>query len=149
MDRLRKLDQMKRQMGFTLIEVFFAIFIIVFVLFALNKMTILVMRSNSLNDHTSSAIDLAQDKMEELKSALPISAILLDLQTANNNDLASTSNFDFQESHIDGLGRPGGIYTRTWNVADNSPKAGMKSVAVIVTWMDAMGDHRVLLRTIL
>jgi len=149
MDRLRKLDQMKRQMGFTLIEVFFAIFIIVFVLFALNRMTVLVMRSNSLNDHTSSAIDLAQDKMEELKSALPISAILLDLQTANNNDLASTSNFDFQESNIDGLGRPGGIYTRTWNVADNSPKAGMKSVAVIVTWMDQMGDHRVLLRTIL
>jgi len=140
---------MKRQMGFTLIEVFFAIFIIVFVLFALNRMTVLVMRSNSLNDHTSSAIDLAQDKMEELKSALPISAILLDLQTANNNDLASTSNFDFQESNIDGLGRPGGIYTRTWNVADNSPKAGMKSVAVIVTWMDPMGDHRVLLRTIL
>ncbi len=149
MDRLRKLDQMKRQMGFTLIEVFFAIFIIVFVLFALNRMTVLVMRSNSLNDHTSSAIDLAQDKIEELKSALPTSAILLDLQTANNNDLSSTTNFDFQETNIDGLGRPGGIYTRTWNVADNSPKAGMRSVAVIVTWMDQMGDHRVMLRTIL
>lgn len=149
MDRLRKLDQMKRQMGFTLIEVFFAIFIIVFVLFALNKMTVLVMKTNSLNDRTSSAIDLAQDKMEELKSALPTSAILLDLLIANNNDLASTANFDFQESNLDGLGRPGGIYTRTWNVADNSPKVGMKSVAVIVTWMDQMGDHRVLLRTIL
>ncbi len=132
-----------------MIEVLFAIFIIVFVLFSLNRMTVLVMRSNSLNDRTSSAIDLAQDKIEELKSALPISAILLDLQTANNNDLASTSNFDFQESNIDGLGRPGGIYTRTWNVADNSPKAGMKSVAIIVTWMDQLGDHRVLLRTIL
>ncbi len=149
MDHPRNIDQMTRQKGFTLIEVFFAIFIIVFVLFALNRMTVLVMRSNSLNDHTSSALDLAQDKMEELKSALPISAILLDLQTANNNDLVSTANFDFQESNIDGLGRPGGIYTRTWNVADNSPKAGMKSVAVIVTWMDPMGDHRVLLRTIL
>ena len=149
MDQRKNFDQMRGQRGFTLIEVFFAIFIIVFVLFALNRMTVLVMRSNSLNDHTSSAIDLAQDKMEELKSALPTSAILLDLQTVNNNDLASTSNFDFQESNIDGLGRSGGIYTRTWNVADNSPKAGMKSVAVIVTWMDQMGDHRVLLRTIL
>ncbi len=149
MDLLRYFNQTRGQSGFTLIEVFFAIFIIVFVLFALNRMTVLVMRSNSFNDHTSSALDLAQDKMEELKSALPTSAILLDLQTVNNNDLASTSNFDFQESNIDGLGRPGGIYTRTWNVADNSPKAGMKSVAVIVTWMDQMGDHRVLLRTIL
>ncbi len=149
MDHPQNIDQMTRQRGFTLIEVFFAVFIIVFVLFALNKMAVLVMRSNSLNDHTSSAIDLAQDKIEELKSALPTSAILLDLQTANNNDLSSTTNFDFQETNIDGLGRPGGIYTRTWNVADNSPKAGMRSVAVIVTWMDQMGDHRVLLRTIL
>ncbi len=149
MDHPRNIDQMTRQRGFSLIEVFFAIFIIVFVLFALNKMTVLVMRSNSLNDHTSSAIDLAQDKMEELKSAFLTSTNLVDLQAANNNDLSSTTNYDFQESNIDGLGRSGGIYTRTWNVADNSPKAGMKSVAVIVTWMDQMGDHRVMLRTIL
>jgi len=149
MDHPRNIDQMTRQRGFSLIEVFFAIFIIVFVLFALNKMTVLVMRSNSLNDHTSSAIDLAQDKMEELKSAFLTSTNLVDLQAANNNDLSSTTNYDFQESNIDGLGRSGGIYTRTWNVADNSPKTGMKSVAVIVTWMDQMGDHRVMLRTIL
>jgi len=149
MDRPDNFNQMRRQRGFTLIEVFFAIFIIVFVLFALNKMTVLVMRSNSFNDHTSSAIDLAQDKMEELKSALPTSIILLDLQTANNNDLSNTTNVDFQESSLDGLGRAGGIYTRTWNVADNIPKAGMKSVAVIVSWVDQMGSHRVLLRTIL
>jgi len=149
MDRAGIFNQMRRQRGFTLIEVFFAIFIIVFVLFALNKMTVLVMRSNSFNDHTSSAIDLAQDKMEELKSALPTSIILLDLQTANNNDLSNTTNVDFQESSLDGLGRAGGIYTRTWNVADNIPKAGMKSVAVIVSWVDQMGSHRVLLRTIL
>ncbi len=149
MDRPSNYHQMRRQNGFTMIEVFFAVFIIVFVLFALNKMTVLVMRSNSFNDRTSSAIDLAQDKMEELKSALPTSAILLDLQTANNNDLATTSNFDFQESNLDGLGRPGGIYTRTWNIADNIPKVGMKSVAVIVSWIDPMGNHRVLLRTIL
>ena len=149
MDRPRNFNQMKTQRGFTLIEVFFAIFIIVFVLFALNKMTVLVMRSNSFNDHTSSAIDLAQDKMEELKSAMPASVILQDLLTGNNNDLGNTANFDHQESNLDGLGRPGGIYTRSWNVADNSPKVGMKSVAVIVSWIDQMGSHRVLLRTIL
>ena len=149
MDSPGNFDQMKTEKGFTLIEVFFAIFIIVFVLFALNKMTVLVMRSNSFNDHTSSAIDLAQDKMEELKSALPTSTILVDIQATNNNDLSNTTNFDFQEGNLDGLGRAGGIYTRTWNVADNSPKVGMKSVAVIVSWLDQMGSHKVLLRTIL
>jgi len=34
MDHPRNIDQITRQKGFTLIEVFFAIFIIVFVLFA-------------------------------------------------------------------------------------------------------------------
>ncbi len=102
MDYPQNIDQMTRQRGFSLIEVFFAIFIIVFVLFALNKMTVLVIRSNSLNDHTSSAIDLAQDKMEELKSAFLTSTNLVDLQAANNNDLSSTTNYDFQESNIDG-----------------------------------------------
>ncbi len=149
MDQRKNFDPMRRQSGYTLLEVFFAIFIIVVVLLALTGMTVMLMKSNSMNDFTDSAVDLAQDKMEELKSAFLTSTNLVDLQAANNNDLSSTTNYDFQESNIDGLGRSGGIYTRTWNVADNSPKAGMKSVAVIVTWMDQMGDHRVMLRTIL
>ncbi len=132
-----------------MLEVFFAIFIIVSVLLILTKMTIMVIKTNLMNDLTTSAVDLAQDKMEELKSALPTSPMLTDTTSANNNDLENISNFDFQESNIDGLGRTGGIFTRTWNIADNSPKGGMKSVVVIITWRDGIGSHRVQLRTIL
>ena len=149
MDHRKNFDPMRRQSGFTLLEVFFAVFIIVVVLLALTGMTVMVMKSNSMNDFTDSAVDLAQDKMEELKSAFPTSAILLDLQTANNNDLASTSSFDFQETNIDELGRAGGIYTRTLNIADDIPKEGMKTVVVIVSWTDGMGSHRVSLKSIL
>ena len=149
MDQRKNFDPMRRQSGFTLLEVFFAIFIIVVVLLALTGMTVMVMKSNSMNDFTDSAVDLAQDKMEQLKSAFPSSAILADVETTNNSDLENLSNFDFQESGIDELGRAGGIYTRTLNIADDIPKAGMKTVVVIVSWTDGMGSHRVLLKSIL
>ncbi len=149
MDQRKNFDPMRRQSGFTLLEVFFAIFIIVVVLLALTGMTVMLMKSNSMNDFTDSAVDLAQDKMEELKSAFPSSAILADVETANNSDLENISNFDFQESGIDELGRAGGIYTRTLNIANDIPKVGMKTVVVIVSWTDGMGSHRVLLKSIL
>jgi len=149
MDQRKNFDPMRRQSGFTLLEVFFAIFIIVVVLLALTGMTVMVMKSNSMNDFTDSAVDLAQDKMEELKSAFPSSAILADVETTNNSDLENLSNFDFQESGIDELGRAGGIYTRTLNIAKDIPKVGMNTVVVIVSWTDGMGSHRVLLKSIL
>lgn len=149
MDQRKNFDPMRRQSGFTLLEVFFAIFIIVVVLLALTGMTVMVMKSNSMNDFTDSAVDLAQDKMEQLKSAFPSSAILADVETTNNSDLENLSNFDFQESGIDELGRAGGIYTRTLNIAKDIPKVGMNTVVVIVSWTDGMGSHRVLLKSIL
>ena len=149
MDQRKNIDPMRRQSGFTLLEVFFAIFIIVVVLLALTGMTVTVMKTNSMNDFTDSAVDLAQDRMEQLKSAFPSSAILADVETMNNSDLENLSNFDFQESGIDELGRAGGIYTRTLNIADDTPRPGMKTVVVIVSWTDGMGSHRVLLKSIL
>ncbi|MFQ5849169.1 MAG: hypothetical protein ACE5JU_01115 [Candidatus Binatia bacterium] len=146
---MRQPNTTRNQWGYTLLEVFFAVFVIVFVLLSLSAMTTMVMNSNSMNDFADTAIDLAQDKVEELKNALPTSSILADLNPTNNSDLESTSNVDFQESSIDGLGQVGGIYTRTWNIADNNPKSGMKTVVVIVSWTDQMGGHSVSLRTIL
>lgn len=142
-------DPIMGQRGYTLIEVLFAIFIIVTVLLVLSGMTVRLVQSNLMNDSTDTAVDLAQDKLEELKSALATSSILADANTANNGDLESTSNFDRQENDIDGLGQPGGIFTRTMNIADNTPKAGMKTVVVIVSWTDRIGSHQVTLRTIL
>jgi len=140
---------LKNQLGFTLIEVMVSIFMVASVLLGLAGMTSILIRNNSMNYFTDTATVLAQDKLEELKNAIPTSTILTDVNTTNNSDLENTSNFDYQQSNIDGLGRPGGIYTRTWNIADNSPTAGVKSVVVIVSWTDQAGSHRVSLRTIL
>ena len=137
------------QRGYTLVEVFFAIFIVATVFLGLSGMTVTLIQSNSTNDFTDIAVDLAQDKLEELKNASFTSAVVADVNSANNGDLESVSNFDFQQSNISEMGGPGGSFTRTWNIADSVPKVGMKTAVVIVTWTDRLGSHRVSFRTIL
>ena len=137
------------QRGYTLVEVFFAIFIVATAFLGLSGMTVTLIQSNSSNDFTDIAVDLAQDKLEELKNASFTSAVVADVNSANNSDLESIANFDFQESNINGMGGPGGSFTRTWNIADSVPKIGMKTVVVVVTWTDQLGGHRVSFRTIL
>ncbi len=137
------------QRGYTLVEVFFAIFIVATVFLGLSGMTVTLIQSNSSNDFADIAVDLAQDKLEELKSASFTSAVVADVNSTNNSELESVSNFDFRQTNLNEMGRPGGIFTRTWNIADNAPKSGMKTAVVIVTWTDQLGSHRVSFRTIL
>jgi len=135
--------------GFTLLEIFFAVLIVLSALLGISGMTAMVMQSNATNDLTDTAVDLAQDKLEQLKNALFTSTVVADVNSSNNSDLESTSNFDYRETNINVLGLPGGIFARTWNIADNVPKAGMKTAVAIVTWNDRLGSHRISLRTIL
>jgi prepilin-type N-terminal cleavage/methylation domain-containing protein len=139
----------RRHSGYTLIEILFAVFIVATVLLGLSGMMATVLRANSTNDFTDTAINLAQDKLEELKASFLNGAALIDANAGNNANLDSTTDFDYRQTNIDGLGRPGGIFTRVWNIADSSPAAGMKTVVVIVSWTDPMGPHAVVLRTIL
>lgn len=153
MVQIRKRSAISRQIegpqAYTLLEVLFALFILTTALLGLAGMMPILIRTNSFSDLTDTAVNLAQDKLEEMKNAFPTSLVLADANSSNNSDLESTSNFDYQQSNIDGLGRLGSIYTRTWNIADNTPSTGMKTVVVIVSWNDPLGSHRVSFRTIL
>jgi len=141
--------QIEGPQAYTLLEVLFALFLLVTVFLGLAGMMPILIRTNSFSDLTDTAVNLAQDKLEEMKNAFPTSSLLADANSSNNGDLENISNFDYQQSNIDGLGRLGGIYTRTWNIADNTPSTGMKTVVVIVSWNDPLGSHRVSFRTIL
>ncbi len=135
--------------GYTLLEVLFAIFIVLVVFVGLANVLTMLIWSTAMSNSVDTATDLAQDKMEELKTAWATSSILADVNTSNNGNLESTSNFDYQQVNIDPLGKPGGIFTRTWNIADNTPASGMKTVVTIVTWNDKLGGHKISLWTIL
>jgi hypothetical protein len=64
---------------------------------------------------------------------------------ANNGDLSSIANIDWEEDVTDaGTVGAGGFYRRIWNIADTvTPWPEMKEITVIVTWEN--DRHRVAL----
>lgn len=93
----------------------------------------------------TTAVILAQDKMETLKGLHRNHSDLADTNPANNVTLwqsVDQATSDHYEDTIAISGEasrilPPGIYTiyaRSWNVADNTPFTGKKTVVVIVTW---------------
>ena len=134
-----------KENGFTLIEILIAMVILGTASAGLIHMQI--SSSNTLTNSRSltTAVTLAQDKMEELKMLAPNHPDLVDLNPGNNGSLKQST----AEGMADHCEDPVVIeeeatpvlldmrldnYKRYWNVADNTPSAGRKTVAVIVTW---------------
>jgi type IV pilus modification protein PilV len=128
--------------GFTIIEILITLVILSIGMLGLTEISYVAMKGNIVSRQYTIAATLAQDKMEELKNKPYTDSDLSDINTNNNTDLQSTTNTDYQESNIDEKGNPGGIYTRTINIADNIPNNGMKTIVVIVTWTDAQQQAR-------
>jgi hypothetical protein len=76
------------------------------------------MRSVQKGEKLSVASSLAQDELERLK-ALP----------RTDPDLAAGA-------HVDAANPLFGLYARTWNVTDDAPMAGMKTVNLTVAYSD-------------
>jgi len=75
------------------------------------------------------AVNLAQEKMEELLARAFKDA---DLNAGNHDD---------PENPVDGH------YNRTWTITDNTPVTGMKMISVSVTFPTASADSVATLRT--
>ena len=136
--------------GFTVVELMVAVVITVIAFAGLATMEIACINGNSIASNVTTGITLAQDTMEELKS-LNINDPKLDDNNASNNvnlregiedftDVGSLATADdgHREENIDAKGNPGGMYTRFWNVAEDTPIDGQKTLVVIVTWRDSM-----------
>jgi prepilin-type N-terminal cleavage/methylation domain-containing protein len=120
--------------GFSLVELMIAVCIMAIAFAGLITMETACINGNSIASNVTMGITLAQDKMEELNSVDYNDPRLNDANPGNNGDLRSTTSIDFSESDIDEQGNAGGIYTRIWNVADDTPTVGQKTIVVIVTW---------------
>jgi len=105
--------------GFTLIEVLVAMSIFAIAVLGLAVGATTVMQANQTGLYTTIATNLAQDRLEELKSRT----------AANINTTGSP------ENGIPVTGVPV-TFNRSWAVTSDSPVAGVKRIDVTVTWTD-------------
>jgi len=135
------------QSGFTLLEVLIAISILTVGLLGVAQMQIMGIRGNYFSGNTTTALTLAEEKMEDLLGKSYSHDDLKDDEPGNNANLTSITTIDHEELNIDETGQTGGgIYHRIWNVADNTPITDTKTVTLIVTWDN--DSHRVTLSCI-
>jgi type IV pilus assembly protein PilV len=112
--------------GFTVVEVMVAVLLIGVGLMALASVSTSVTRANAQSSALTVAGGLAQERIETLRSA-PYASI------ASGGD----------ERDLDRV-----TYRRTWNVADDQPRVGLKTILVTVTWTSRGVARRTTLATI-
>jgi len=127
----------QREEGFTLNEILISIALIAIGVIGFSVNTIGVIQSNYTSGNVTVATNLAQGRMEELKtSTLPT------CPTAT-----TTGCFDGPLNSQGTTASPGNIYSRSWVVTPNSPATGLSTIVVTVTWQDYL-SRQVELRTL-
>lgn len=106
----------RKNEGFTLLEVMIALVILSVGLLGLAALQLVAVKSNAFSSEMTYATMLAQQHAEILKSRAYTDADL----TAGSHSAVGSSK--------------GVQYTVTWNVTDNSPDTDMKTVNLTVTW---------------
>jgi Tfp pilus assembly protein PilV len=112
----------KRQAGFTLNEVLVAVNVIVIAVLGYSLTTVGVIRGNLANDNTTVAINLAQDKLEQLKAQ---KKIINDDRCPHSGDHSMTA-----------AGTAGGVFDRCWRIVDSALGPYLKQIDVKVSWRD-------------
>jgi hypothetical protein len=112
----------KHETGFTFNEVLVAINVIVIAILGYSLSTIGIIRGNMANDNTTVAINLAQDKMEQLKAQ---SKLVNDDRCPSAGDRAITA-----------TGALNGIFDRCWRIVDSPLGPHLKQIDVTVSWRD-------------
>ena len=113
-DRPSDNQRLKKDEGFTLIEVLLAVSIFAIGLLGVAAMQISAIQVNSVANHLTARATWAQDRLEQLR-ALPYNNANLD--PAGNPHVATTS---------DG-------YTVTWNITDDNPVPNTKTITLTVS----------------
>ncbi|MEZ5339404.1 MAG: hypothetical protein R3F46_14225 [bacterium] len=113
---LRALQSGSRR-GFSLIDVMIGLVLLALALMFGLQVSIASSRVTQSNMFVSSAANLAEVKIEELRN------IDFDLVVDGADG-----------AQINELGEVGGIYSRSWTVTEDMPEDGMKQVTVFVSW---------------
>lgn len=120
------MSSLRNQQGISLIEVVMSVTLFAIAAAGLSAGTVANIRGNSSSRAASTASALIQDEVEQLRALDPAA-----------NPAALTAG-DHQDAlnPIDGLGRNGGSFHRSWVVTKDTPREGLSQVVVTVTWND-------------
>jgi hypothetical protein len=121
------------QAGFTFNEVLAAMAIVLFAVMSYSLATITLTRRQVISDNSTVAINLAQDKLEELQAQRPLA----------DGDLCPAGG-DQGLSPKSGVA---GIFQRCWKIVGSPLGVDLKQVEVVVSWRDHE-PHKVTLTTL-
>jgi hypothetical protein len=110
------------QQGYTFNEILVAMMIGGIGVLGYAAVTATVIRGNQASANYTAAINLAQDKIEELRGQATLG---IENRCPSSGDIA-----------LDALGNPRGIYERCWRITDSPHGAKLKQIEVIVSWRD-------------
>jgi hypothetical protein len=122
-----------RQAGFTFNEVLVAMSVVVLTVMGYALSSGNMIRRQTVNSHSTVAIHLAQDKIEELQAQ----------RTLSDHDLCP----DRGDLGIGANGVAPGLFDRCWRIVISSYGPHLKQIDVTVSW-EAHEIHRVTLSTL-
>jgi type IV pilus assembly protein PilV len=127
---------MKNDQGFTMLELLIAIAILAIGLLGLATLQSTSIQGNRDSKELTTAVFLAEKKMEEMKSAAFNAA---PLNIGSSTDINNPMN---------GSGATGGIYYRSWNVQRYLSSNNMKQITVSVSWTISGKSHSIAFDTV-
>jgi len=120
---LRLMSRVKSRQGFTFNEILVAMAITSIGVLGYAANTASVIRGNVATNNYTVAVNLAQDKMEQLRGRASLS---------NENRCPAGG-----ENGLNAAGAAGGIYNRCWRISDSPLGMNLKHIQVTVAWRDA------------
>lgn len=137
----RHLPDRTAQQGFSLIEVVIAIALLTIGILAAGSMQLGALRGNFQAKRLSQAVAGNADRLEQLM-ALPFDDPLLRRRPGRANNIAALDNTDSAPDLADHSRTIGRNMTAFWNIADDYPLVGCKTIRVIVRRDDLDGAAR-------
>ena len=115
----------RKRRGTSILDAIGAIALGGIAVFAFVTNSVSMARMSTTAKSVNAATALAQEQLEELRS-MPLGAA--QVRPGSYGEPGS----------IDADGRPGGRFTRSWTVsANDTPRRGLRTVTVVVTWTDS------------